>query len=137
MSQHSRTVTTVGIVGAGPAGLMLSHLLSLDGIDSVVVDNRTRREVEDTVRAGILERDSVRLLVESGVSDRVLTEGHEHAGIDLRFGGVSAVLACSRVRRLRVPCHSRARQLLCVVAGGVAGPGSSGLGGVPVGVLWW
>ena len=89
MSQHSRTVTTVGIVGAGPAGLMLSHLLSLDGIDSVVVDNRTRREIEDTVRAGILERDSVRLLVESGVSDRVLTEGHEHAGIDLRFSGLS------------------------------------------------
>jgi p-hydroxybenzoate 3-monooxygenase len=89
MTQHSRTVTTVGIVGAGPAGLMLSHLLSLAGIDSVVVDNRTRREIEDTVRAGILERDSVRLLVESGVSDRVLTEGHEHAGIDLRFSGLS------------------------------------------------
>jgi len=89
MSQRSRTVTTVGIVGAGPAGLMLSHLLSLRGIDSVVVDNRTRREIEKTVRAGILERDSVRLLVESGVSDRVLTEGHEHAGIDLRFSGLS------------------------------------------------
>ena len=82
-------MTTVGIVGAGPGGLMLSHLLSLDGIDSVVVDNRTRREIEDTVRVGILERDSVRLLVESGVSERVLTEGHEHAGIDLRFGGLS------------------------------------------------
>jgi len=83
------TVTTVGIVGGGPAGLMLSHLLALSGIESVVVDNRSRREIEDTVRAGILERDSVRLLSESGVSDRVLTEGHEHAGIDLRFGGVS------------------------------------------------
>ena len=69
------TSTTVGIVGGGPAGLMLSHLLSLAGIDSVVVDNRTRREIENTVRAGILERDSVRLLVESGVSDRVLTRG--------------------------------------------------------------
>jgi p-hydroxybenzoate 3-monooxygenase len=53
----------------------------------VVVDNRTRLEIEQTVRAGILERDSVRLLVESGVSDRVLTEGHEHEGIDLAFGG--------------------------------------------------
>ncbi len=82
-------MTTVGIVGGGPAGLMLSHLLSLSGIGSVVVDNRTRCEIEETVRAGILERDSVRVLVESGVSDRVLTEGHEHAGIDLRFGGVS------------------------------------------------
>lgn len=89
MLRRDLTVTTVGIVGAGPAGLMLSHLLSLSGIDSVVVDNRTRREIEETVRAGILERDSVRLLVESGVSDRVLTHGHEHAGIDLRFGGAS------------------------------------------------
>ena len=89
MSQRSRTMTTVGIVGGGPAGLMLSHLLSRAGIDSAVVDNRTRREIGETVRAGILERDSVRLLLESGVSDRVLTEGHEHTGIDLRFGGVS------------------------------------------------
>jgi p-hydroxybenzoate 3-monooxygenase len=89
MSQRKLTLTAVGIVGGGPAGLLLSHLLSLCGIDSVVIDNRTRREIEETVRAGILERDSVRLLVESGVSDRVLTEGHEHAGIALRFGGVS------------------------------------------------
>jgi p-hydroxybenzoate 3-monooxygenase len=74
------TRTTVGIVGGGPAGLMLSHLLHRAGIESVVVDNRSRLEIEQTVRAGILERDSVRLLVESGVSDRVLTEGHEHPG---------------------------------------------------------
>ncbi len=81
------THTTVGIVGGGPAGLMLSHLLSLGGIDSVVVDNRSRLEIEQTVRAGILERDSVRLLVDSGVSDRVLRDGHQHEGIDLGFGG--------------------------------------------------
>src|SRR5919199_2191032 len=83
------TATQVGIVGGGPAGLMLSHLLAMQGIESLVVDNRSRLEIEQTVRAGILERDSVRLLVESGVSDRVLTEGHEHQGIDLRFGGAS------------------------------------------------
>jgi len=86
---RSLTATQVGIVGGGPAGLMLSHLLSLQGIDSVVVDIRTRLEIENTVRAGILEADSVKLLVESGVSDRVLREGHAHGGIDLRFGGVS------------------------------------------------
>ena len=80
--------TTVGIVGAGPAGLMLSHLLGRSGIDSVVVDNRTRTEIEQTVRAGILEHDSVRLLLDTGVSDRVLREGYEHEGIELRFGGV-------------------------------------------------
>ncbi|MGO4596302.1 4-hydroxybenzoate 3-monooxygenase [Terrabacter sp. 2RAF25] len=82
------TRTTVGIVGAGPAGLMLSHLLHRAGIDSVAVDNRTRGEIEQTVRAGILEADSVRLLVDTGVSDRVLREGHAHDGIELRFGGV-------------------------------------------------
>ena len=81
------TTTQVGIVGGGPAGLMLSHLLALQGIDSVVVDHRTRAEIENTVRAGILERDSVRLLVDSGVSDNVLTAGDEHSGIELAFGG--------------------------------------------------
>jgi p-hydroxybenzoate 3-monooxygenase len=87
MSSPAVTGTTIGIVGGGPSGLMLSHLLSVAGIDSVVVDNRTRLDIEQTVRAGILERDSVRLLVESGVSDRVLREGHEHQGIDLGFAG--------------------------------------------------
>jgi len=79
--------TTVAIVGGGPAGLMLSHLLSRKGIDSIVVDTRTRTEIEQTVRAGILERDSVRMLVDGGVSDRVLREGDEHRGISLGFGG--------------------------------------------------
>ncbi len=83
------TRTQVGIVGAGPAGLMLSHLLSLNGIDSIVVDCRTRLEIETTVRAGILEADSARLLVDTGVSDRVLRDGHPHEGIDLRFNGES------------------------------------------------
>ena len=79
--------TTVGIVGGGPAGLMLSHLLSLAGIESTVIDHRTRVEIESTVRAGILEPDSVRLLVDSGVSDRVHRDGIAHGGIELRFGG--------------------------------------------------
>jgi p-hydroxybenzoate 3-monooxygenase len=71
---------------------MLSHLLHHAGIDSVVIETRTRREIEETHRAGILERDSVRMLVDSGVSDRVLREGHEHRGIQLRFGGVSHLI---------------------------------------------
>ncbi len=82
-----RSTTTVGIVGGGPAGLMLSHLLARDGIDSVVVDNRTYTEIEQTVRAGILEAGSVTLLVDSGVSDRVLRQGDEHAGIEIGFDG--------------------------------------------------
>jgi p-hydroxybenzoate 3-monooxygenase len=87
--REQETRTQVAIVGGGPAGLMLSHLLHVDGIDSVVVDNRTVDEIEHTHRAGILEQDSVRLLTGSGVSDRVLAEGHEHQGISLRFAGES------------------------------------------------
>jgi p-hydroxybenzoate 3-monooxygenase len=89
MSARGSDRTQVAIVGGGPAGLMLSHLLHIAGIDSVVLDNRTAEQIETTHRAGILERDSVRLIVDSGVSDRVLADGHEHRGIDLRFGGVS------------------------------------------------
>ena len=81
------TTTKVAIVGAGPAGLMLAHLLQLAAIDSVAIDIRTREEIEQTHRAGILEQDSVRLLTESGVSDRVLRDGRRHTGIELAFGG--------------------------------------------------
>lgn len=83
------TVTSVpvAVVGAGPAGLMLAHLLGRAGVDTVVVDTRTRQEIATTHRAGILEADVARDLVETGVSDRVVREGHEHEGIELRFGG--------------------------------------------------
>ena len=81
--------TQVAILGGGPAGLMLSHLLAREGVDSVVIDDRSRHDIEHTIRAGILEADSARLLVESGVSDRVQREGDEHHGIYLRFGGES------------------------------------------------
>lgn len=85
----NRTSTEVAIVGAGPAGLMLAHLLQQAGIDSVAIDIRTREEIENTHRAGILEQDSVRLLVDSGVSDRVHRDGYRHDGIELAFGGAS------------------------------------------------
>lgn len=77
----------VAIVGAGPAGLMLSHLLARRGVDSIVVEVRSRHEIETANRAGILEAGSVRMLVDEGVSDRVLRDGHEHQGVELRFGG--------------------------------------------------
>ena len=79
--------TQVGIVGAGPAGLVLSHLLYLQGIDSVVVENRSRQYAEQRVRAGVLEQGTVDLLTEMGVGERMKTEGLVHYGIELRFGG--------------------------------------------------
>jgi p-hydroxybenzoate 3-monooxygenase len=81
--------TRVGIVGGGPAGLMLSHLLAQAGIDNIVVESRDHETICNTHRAGILEAGSVKMLTDTGVEGRVLTEGDEHAGIDLRFNGES------------------------------------------------
>ena len=89
MTERNISTTRVGIVGGGPAGLMLSHLLSSKGIDNIVVEKRDHETIKNTHRAGMLEHGSVKLLVESGASDRVLTAGHKHEGIDLRFGGES------------------------------------------------
>jgi p-hydroxybenzoate 3-monooxygenase len=79
--------TQVGIVGAGPAGLLLSHLLYLQGIDSVVVEKRSRQYSEQRVRAGVLEQGTVDLLTGIGLGERMKTEGLVHYGIELRFGG--------------------------------------------------
>jgi p-hydroxybenzoate 3-monooxygenase len=79
--------TQVGIVGAGPAGLLLSHLLHLEGIESVVLESRSREAVEQTIRAGVLEQGTVDLLTSVGVGDRMQREGAVHHGIELRFDG--------------------------------------------------
>jgi p-hydroxybenzoate 3-monooxygenase len=79
--------TQVGIVGGGPAGALLSHLLHLQGIESVVLELRGREEVETAVRAGVLEHETAGLLRETGVGERMDREGAIHEGIELRFGG--------------------------------------------------
>jgi len=71
----------VGIVGAGPAGLMLGHLLHLAGIDSVILENRSEDYVIERVRAGVLEQPTVDLLIESGVGGRLQRDGLFHDGI--------------------------------------------------------
>ena len=83
------TRTQVAIIGAGPAGLLLSHLLHLDGIASVVIESRSRAEIEATIRAGVLEQGTVDLLAASGVGERMKHEGLVHHGIHLRFAGRS------------------------------------------------
>ncbi|HEY6291660.1 MAG TPA: 4-hydroxybenzoate 3-monooxygenase [Terriglobia bacterium] len=79
--------TQVGIVGAGPAGLMLAHLLHLQGIESVVIEVRSRQYIEERIRAGVLEQGTVDLLNETGLGERLQREGLVHHGIELRFGG--------------------------------------------------
>ena len=79
--------TQVGIVGAGPAGLVLSHLLHLEGVESIVVERRSREYVEKRMRAGVLEQSTVDLLVATGVGDRLRREGLVHHGIEIRFQG--------------------------------------------------
>ena len=81
--------TQVGIVGAGPAGLLLAHLLRLEGIESIVLETRSREDIEATIRAGVLEQGTVNVLNESGVGERMMREGFVHHGIYLRFGGRS------------------------------------------------
>ena len=79
--------TQVGIVGAGPAGLMLSHLLHRQGIDSIVVEARSRQYVEERVRAGVLEQGTADLMAETGIGDRLKREGLIHHGVMFRFAG--------------------------------------------------
>ncbi|HXN16813.1 MAG TPA: 4-hydroxybenzoate 3-monooxygenase [Candidatus Binatus sp.] len=81
--------TQVGIVGAGPAGLVLSHLLHLQGIQSVVLETRSRKYCEERVRAGVLEQGTVDLLNEIGAGERMMREGMVHYGVNLRFSGIT------------------------------------------------
>ena len=81
--------TQVAIVGAGPAGLLLSHLLSRDGIDSVILEDRSRRYVVQRVRAGLLEQGTVDIMDDLSLADRLHRKGLVHHGLALRFAGQS------------------------------------------------
>ena len=80
-----RLRTQVAIVGAGPAGLVLAHLLHLDGIESIVIENQSRHYIENRVRAGLLEQGSADLLIETGVGERLQRECLTHHGLYLKF----------------------------------------------------
>ena len=82
-----RTDTQVGIIGAGPAGLLLSQLLALNGVSSVVIESRSREYCETRVRAGVLEHGTVELLKQAGAGERLQQEGLEHTGVYLRVRG--------------------------------------------------
>jgi p-hydroxybenzoate 3-monooxygenase len=82
--------TQVGIVGAGPAGLLLARLLQLAGVESIVLEARSRAEIEGTIKAGVLEQGTVDLMSEIGAGERMRREGFRHEGIHLRFDGRDA-----------------------------------------------
>jgi p-hydroxybenzoate 3-monooxygenase len=82
--------TQVAIIGAGPAGLLLSHILHLNGIESVIVEKQSRSSIEEIIKAGVLEQGTVDLLSEIGAGSRMMSEGLRHEGIVLRYDGRDA-----------------------------------------------
>ncbi|OLE05227.1 MAG: 4-hydroxybenzoate 3-monooxygenase, partial [Ktedonobacter sp. 13_1_20CM_4_53_11] len=108
--------TPVGIIGAGPAGLLLSLLLAREGIDSTVLESRSRAEVEATIRAGVLEHGTVDLLSHMGLGERMQREGAVHHGIELRFDGEGHRIPLSELTNGRVitiyPQHEVLKDLI-------------------------
>jgi p-hydroxybenzoate 3-monooxygenase len=82
-----RMRTQVAIIGAGPAGLLLSHLLSLENVESIVLEDKSRSYAESRIRAGVLEHGTAQLLSDCGIGDRMKKEGMSHEGINLGFSG--------------------------------------------------
>ena len=116
--------TQVAIVGAGPAGLLLSHLLHLEGIASVVIESRTREEIEATIRAGVLEQGTVDLLAQSGVGERMKREGFRHEGIYLRFAGHSHRIALAELTGRAITVYAQHEVIKDLVAARLAAGGT-------------
>ena len=108
--------THVGIIGAGPAGLLLSLLLAREGIESMVLESRSRADVESTIRAGVLEQGTVDLLMDIGLGERMQREGAVHHGIELRFDGEGHRIPLSELTNGRAitlyPQHEVLRDLI-------------------------
>ncbi|HEX7744282.1 MAG TPA: 4-hydroxybenzoate 3-monooxygenase [Micromonosporaceae bacterium] len=116
--------TQVGIVGAGPAGLMLSHLLHLHGVESVVLECRSRDYVEKRVRAGVLEQGSVDLLCRTGLGERLLREGMRHEGIELRFDGESHRVPMTELTGRAITVYGQQEVVKDLIAARLAAGGS-------------
>src|SRR5689334_1016859 len=96
--------TQVGIIGSGPAGLLLARLLHLQGIDTVIIENRSRDYVLGRIRAGVIEQGLADLLREAKASSRMDREGLVHEGINLAFDG--------RLERLDFPKHTNGKVVM-------------------------
>jgi p-hydroxybenzoate 3-monooxygenase len=115
--------TQIGIIGAGPAGLMLSHLLHLQGIESVVLESRSREYCESRIRAGVLEHGTVELMVQSGVGARLQREGLVHNGVELRFAGAGHRIDFAELTGKSITIYAQHEVIKDLVAARIAAGG--------------
>ncbi len=101
--------TQVAIIGAGPSGLLLSHLLYLHGIDNVVLERQSRAHVSGRIRAGVLEAGTVDLLLKASLGDRMIQERIIHDGFALAFSGRSVRVDLKGLTGGTCPCTGRRR----------------------------
>ncbi|HEX3858331.1 MAG TPA: 4-hydroxybenzoate 3-monooxygenase, partial [Pseudolabrys sp.] len=113
--------TQVGIIGAGPAGLMLARLLQLQGVDSVVIENRDRPYIENRIRAGLIEHWAADLLTEIGVGERMQREGMLHWGINIGLNGDVHRLDFKALVNKRVTVYGQQEVVKDMVAQRLAG----------------
>jgi len=104
-----RERTQVGIIGAGPAGLLLSHLLHLEGISSIIIESRSREYCETRVRAGLLEQNTVDLLNEVGLADRMNEIGLPHDGVQFTYDNTYSRLDLVDLINRRVTIYAQQR----------------------------
>jgi p-hydroxybenzoate 3-monooxygenase len=112
--------TQVGIIGAGPAGLLLAQLLHLAGIDSIVIEAKSRAYVEERIRAGLLEQGSVDTLTEAGLADRLHREGLAHEGLELLFSGERHRIDLSGLTGKRVTIYGQQEAVKDMIAARLA-----------------
>jgi p-hydroxybenzoate 3-monooxygenase len=116
--------TQVGIVGAGPAGLLLSHLLHLRGIESVVLEARSQHDIESTIRAGVLEQGTMDLLEQAGLGARMKAEGALHHGFELAFEGQRRRIALTELTGHSITVYAQHEVIKDLVAARLAANGA-------------
>ncbi|SAK63548.1 4-hydroxybenzoate 3-monooxygenase [Caballeronia calidae] len=116
--------TQVGIVGAGPAGLLLSHLLHLRGIESVVLEARSQNDIESTIRAGVLEQGTMDTLNQAGLGARMQAEGALHHGFELAFEGQRRRIALTELTGHSITVYAQHEVIKDLVAARIAANGA-------------
>jgi len=121
MARQQRT--QVGIIGAGPAGLLLARLLKVNGIESVILEARSRAYVEARIRAGVLEHGTVKLLEEAGVADRLHREGLVHEGVELGLDGGRFRIDLAGLTGKTITVYGQSEVVQDLIAARLAGDG--------------